>query len=183
MGLQNPLLPLGIFVVVTIAGPVLVLRHRAGLLHPGHRRQPLNMARAQGINTDFNKVLGLMISNGLVALVRRACWPSTRAAPTVDMGRGAIVIGLAAVIIGEVIFGKVFHNFAPQALCRRSGRHHLLHRHPAGRLRLGLDTNDLKLLTALVVAVFLAIPYWKGKYFRARVKPAGSASEGGNGNA
>ena len=98
------------------------------------------------------------------------------------MGRGAIVIGLAAVIIGEVIFGKVFHNFGLKLFAAVLGAiiYYIVIQLV---LRLGLDTNDLKLLTALVVAVFLAIPYWKGKYFRARVKPAGSTSEGGNGNA
>ena len=70
-----------------------------------------NMARAQGINTDFTKVLGLVISNGLVAL-SGALLVQYNSACEINMGRGAIVIGLAAVIIGEVILSKVFHNFA-----------------------------------------------------------------------
>ena len=69
-----------------------------------------NMARAQGINTDFNKVLGLMISNGLVAL-SGALLTQYQGFADINMGRGAIVIGLAAVIIGEGVFGKIFHNF------------------------------------------------------------------------
>ena len=180
LGLQNPLLPLGIFVVVTIAvlywffGTELGASIRA----TGANR---SMARAQGINTDFNVVLGLMISNGLVALAG-GLLAQYQGSSTIDLGRGAIVIGLAAVIIGEVIFGKVFHNFGLKLFAAVLGAiiYYIVIQLV---LRLGLDTNDLKLLTALVVAVFLAIPYWKGKYFRARVKPAGSTSEGGNGNA
>ncbi|MDE7246040.1 MAG: ABC transporter permease, partial [Oscillospiraceae bacterium] len=70
-----------------------------------------NMARAQGINTDFTKVLGLMLSNGMVAL-SGALLAQFNSASEINMGRGAIVIGLAAVIIGEVLFGKLFRNFA-----------------------------------------------------------------------
>ena len=121
------------------------------------------MAQAQGIDTKFNKVLGLMVSNGLVAL-SGALLAQYQGSSTADMGRGAIVIGLAAVIIGEVIFSKVFQNFALKLLSAVIGAiiYYLVIQFV---LRLGLDTNDLKLLTALVVAVFLAIPYWKGKYF------------------
>ena len=122
-----------------------------------------SMAQAQGIDTKFNKVLGLMVSNGLVAL-SGALLAQYQGSSTADMGRGAIVIGLAAVIIGEVIFSKVFQNFALKLLSAVIGAiiYYLVIQFV---LRLGLDTNDLKLLTALVVAVFLAIPYWKGKYF------------------
>ena len=122
-----------------------------------------SMARAQGINTKFNTVLGLMVSNGLVAL-SGALLAQYQGSSTIDMGRGAIVIGLAAVIIGEVIFSKLFQNFALKLLSAVIGAiiYYVVIQFV---LRLGLDTNDLKLLTALVVAVFLAIPYWKGKYF------------------
>lgn len=73
------------------------------------------MARAQGINTDFNRVLGLMISNGLVAL-SGALLSQYQGFADINMGRGAIVIGLAAVIIGEAIFGKIFRNFGLRLL-------------------------------------------------------------------
>ena len=76
-----------------------------------------NMSRAQGINTNLTKVLGLMLSNGLVAL-SSALLAQYQGFADVNMGRGAIVIGLAAVIIGEVIFGKVFRNFALNFLDR-----------------------------------------------------------------
>ena len=88
-------------------------------------------------------------------------------------GRGAIVIGLAAVIIGEVIFGKLFRNFALKLLAVSIGAI-LYYIVIQVVLRLGLSTDDLKLLTALVVALFLALPYWKGRYF---TKP--KAAKGG----
>ncbi len=74
-----------------------------------------NMARAQEINTNFSKVLGLMISNGLVAL-SSALLAQYQGFADVNMGRGAIVIGLAAVIIGEAIFSHIFRNFALKLL-------------------------------------------------------------------
>ena len=73
------------------------------------------MARAQGINTDYNRVLGLILSNGLVALAG-ALLGQYQGFADVNMGRGAIVIGLAAVIIGEAVFGKVFRNFGLKLL-------------------------------------------------------------------
>ena len=80
------------------------------------------------------------------------------------MGRGAIVIGLAAVIIGEVLLGKVFINFALKLLSAVIGSiiYYIVLQFV---LRLGLESTDLKLLSAVVVALFLTIPYWKGKYF------------------
>lgn len=122
-----------------------------------------SMSRAQGINTSFNKVLGLMVSNGLVAL-SSALLAQYQGFADVNMGRGAIVIGLAAVIIGEVIFGKIFRNFALKLTAAVIGAiiYYIVMNFV---LRMGLSTDDLKLLTALVVAVFLTIPYWKGKYF------------------
>ena len=122
-----------------------------------------NMARAQGINTGTRKVVGLMLSNGLVAL-SGALLTQYQGFSDVSMGRGAIVIGLAAVIIGEVVFAKVFHNFALKLLAVSIGAviYYLVIQVV---LWLGLNTNDLKMLTAVVVALFLAIPYWKGRYF------------------
>ena len=121
------------------------------------------MARAQGINTDFNRVLGLMISNGLVAL-SGALLSQYQGFADINMGRGAIVIGLAAVIIGEAIFGRIFRNFALRLLSLVFGSiiYYLVVQAVIWR---GIDTDLLKLLTALVVAVFLAIPTWKSRYF------------------
>ena len=121
------------------------------------------MARAQGINTDFNRVLGLMISNGLVAL-SAAMLCQYQGFADINMGRGAIVIGLAAVIIGEAIFGKVFRNFGFKLLAVALGSiiYYLVLQVV---IWLGIDTDLLKLLSAGVVAVFLAIPTWKSRYF------------------
>ena len=120
-----------------------------------------NMARAQGINTNVTKVLGLMISNGLVALAG-GLLAQYQGFSDINMGRGAIVIGLAAVIIGEVAFGKVFINFALKLLAVSIGAviYYIVLQIV---LQLGLNTNDLKLVSALIVAVFLSVPYWKGK--------------------
>ena len=131
-----------------------------------------SMARAQGINTDFTKVLGLMISNGLVAL-SGALLAQFNSASESNMGRGAIVIGLAAVIIGQVLFGKIFRNFALKLLAVSIGAI-LYYIVIQAVLAMGLNANYLKLLSAVVVAVFLSIPYWKGKYFRAKVKTGGA---------
>ena len=113
------------------------------------------MARAQGINTDLNRVLGLMISNGLVAL-SGALLTQYQGFADINMGRGAIVIGLAAVIIGEAIFGKVFVNFGFRLLGVAFGSiiYYLVLQFV---IAMGLDTDLLKLLSALVVAVFLGI--------------------------
>ncbi len=113
------------------------------------------MARAQGINTDLNRVLGLMISNGLVAL-SGALLTQYQGFADINMGRGAIVIGLAAVIIGEAIFGKVFVNFGFRLLGVALGSiiYYLVLQFV---IAMGLDTDLLKLLSALVVAVFLGI--------------------------
>ena len=165
LSLDNPILVVAIFVAAVIAllywffGTELGASLRATGSNP-------NMSRAQGINTNFTKVLGLMLSNGLVAL----------SSADVNMGRGAIVIGLAAVIIGEVIFGKVFRNFALKMLAVAIGAilYYLVYQVV---IWLGLNTDDMKLITALIVAAFLAIPYWKGKYAHVKV-PAGSANAG-----
>lgn len=121
------------------------------------------MARAQGINTDFNRVLGLMISNGMVAL-SGALLSQYQGFADINMGRGAIVIGLAAVIIGEAIFGKIFRNFGLRLLSVAFGSiiYYLVLQVV---IWLGIDTDLLKLLSAAVVAVFLAIPTWKARYF------------------
>ena len=125
-----------------------------------------NMSRAQGINTDLCKVLGLMISNGLVGL-SSALLAQYQGFADVNMGRGSIVIGLAAVIIGEAIFGRIFHNFALRMVAVILGS--ILQ----AVIWMGIDTDLLKMLSAIVVALFLAFPYWKGKYFNKPVKRGG----------
>ena len=156
-----------VFVVVIIAllywffGTALGCSIRATGANP-------NMSRAQGINVNHNKVFGLMVSNGLVALAGSLLAQYSGFAD-VKMGTGAIVIGLAAVIIGDVIFGRIFRNFALKLLSVVFGAiiYYLVIQIV---LWLGLNADDLKLLSALVVAIFLAIPYWKGKYFSKAAK-------------
>ena len=171
MSLRNPLLLLAVLTVVVIAvlywffGTELGCSLRATGANP-------NMARAQGINTNTAKVLGLVVSNGLVAL-SGGLLAQYQGSSTVDMGRGAIVIGLAAVIIGEVLLGKVFINFALKLLSAVIGSiiYYIVLQFV---LRLGLESTDLKLLSAVVVALFLTIPYWKGKYFTKAVRKEAS---------
>ncbi|MDY4066711.1 ABC transporter permease subunit, partial [Bullifex sp.] len=125
-----------------------------------------DMARAQGINPDNDIILGLMVSNALVAL-SGALVAQYQGAVDVNMGRGAIVIGLASVIIGEVVFKKIKHNFAGTLTFVVLGSiiYYIVIQIT---LQLGLNTNDLKLITAVIVALFLAVPYWKTKFFSHR---------------
>lgn len=140
------------------------------------------MARAQGINTDFGRVLGLMLSNGLVAF-SGALLTQYQGFADINMGRGAIVIGLAAVIIGEAVFGKIFRNFGFKLLAVSFGSiiYYLVLQVV---IWMGIDTDLLKLLSALVVAVFLAIPVWQERYFSGVGKKSGAGSglhkKGGN---
>ena len=124
------------------------------------------MSRAQGINTNLGKILGLMISNGIVALAS-ALYSHYQGFVDVNMGRGAIVIGLAAVIISDVIFGRLFTNFALKLVAVAIGAviYYIVIQVV---LWLGLDTNLLKRLQALVVALFLAVPFWKTKLAAAK---------------
>ena len=137
-----------------------------------------NMSRAQGINTDLSKVLGLMISNGLVGL-SGALLAQYQGFADINMGRGTIVIGLAAVIIGEAIFGKIFKNFALKLVGVAFGS--ILYYFVLQTvIWLGVDTDLLKLLSATVVAVFLAIPYWKSKHSKGKIVRKGGAEDAGN---
>lgn len=158
LSLRNPIIVVILFVAIVIAilywffGTELGCSIRAtGANH--------FMARSQGINTDKTKVIGLVISNSLVALTG-ALLSQYQGFADINMGRGAIVIGLAAVIIGEQIFDKVFKNFALKLFACVLGAiiYYLVIQFV---LKLGLSTDDLKMLTAIVVAIFLAIPNLK----------------------
>lgn len=133
-----------------------------------------HMSRAQGISTSFNKVLALMLSNGIVAL-SGALLAQYQGAADINMGRGAIVIGLAAVIIGEAVFSKIARNFSVRLVGVIFGGviYYLVYQTV---VFMGLDTDYLKMLSAIVVAFFLAVPYWKGTYF---TKPK-KKGDGGN---
>lgn len=119
-----------------------------------------HMARAQGINTNVSKLLGLVISNGLVAL-SGALLCQYQGFAEINMGRGAIVIGLAAIIIGEVLFGRLFRNFGLKLMAVSLGSivYYLVVQFVISVLN--INTNYLKLFSALIVAVFLAVPYWQ----------------------
>jgi putative ABC transport system permease protein len=123
----------------------------------------LNMSHAQGINTNFNKILGLVISNGIVAL-SGALLAQYQGFADINMGRGAIVIGLAAVIIGEAIFSHISINFGVRLAGVAGGGviYYLVYQIVVG---LGLDPELLKMLSAVVVTVFLAVPYVRATYF------------------
>ena len=170
VSVENPIFVVGVFVVLTIA----ILYWFFGTeLGSAMRATGSNasMARAQGINTNFTKVLGLMLSNGLVAL-SSALLAQYQGFADVNMGRGAIVIGLAAVIIGEVVFGKIFRNFALRLVSVVLGSiiYFLVYQVV---IALGMNGDDMKLITAMIVAVFLALPFWKAKYFSKSVKIGG----------
>ena len=160
LSLSNPIFVVGVAVILLIAilywffGTELGCSLRSTGCNP-------NMSRAQGINVNFTKVLGLMISNGIVAL-SSAMLAQYQGFADVSMGRGAIVIGLAAVIIGEVVFGKVFRNFALKLVAVVLGGiiYYVVYQLV---IWLGMSGDDMKLITAAIVAVFLAIPYWKSK--------------------
>ncbi len=128
------------------------------------------MASAQGINTSFNKVLALMISNGLVGLCG-GIYAQYQGAADVNMGRGAIVIGLAAVIISEVIFGKfcagkkIAFALTLGAVFIGAIIYYIV---IAFVLWLKMPSDYMKLFSAVVVACFLAVPYMKEKYFKKR---------------
>ena len=161
---QHPLVTVGLFTVVIVAvlywffGTELGASIRATGANA-------NMARAQGINTDRNKVIGLMLSNGLVAL-SGALLAQYQSFADINMGRGAIVIGLAAIIIGEVAFGKLFKNFALKLLAVSFGAIIYYVVIQAVVSLLDIDSNYLKLISALIVAVFLAVPNLRGKVFK-----------------
>ena len=168
LGLNNPL-PLMLLVLAVVIGILYwFFGTEKGCSIRATGANP-SMARAQGINTNANIVMGLALSNGLVAF-SGGLLAQYQGSADVNMGRGAIVIGLAAVIIGEVAFGKLFRNFSLKLLACVFGAiiYYIVIQIV---LRLGLDSNDLKLLTAVIVAIFLAIPYWKSKMFRTKVKP------------
>lgn len=118
------------------------------------------MARAQGINTNVMVILGLLISNGLVAL-SGALVAQSNGFADVGMGTGTIVIGLASVIIGEVLFGtRSFKNWLISVVLGSVVYRAVI----AIVLELGMPPNDLKLFTAVLVAIALSLPLIKNKF-------------------
>lgn len=153
---QHPLITIGLLTIVIIA----ILYWFFGTeLGASIRATGANskMARAQGINTNLNKVMGLMLSNGLVAL-SGALLAQFQSFADINMGRGAIVIGLAAIIIGQVTFGKIFRNFALKLLSVSLGSVIYYIVIQAAISLLDINSNYLKLISAVIVAIFLAVP-------------------------
>lgn len=172
--MHNPIITVGIIIIVLIAVLYWFFGTEMGCSIRATGAN-INMSRAQGINTNFNKVLGLMLSNGLVAF-SGALLTQYQGFADVNMGRGAIVIGLAAVIIGEALFGKIFKNFALKLLAVVLGSviYYIV---VQAVITLGFDANLLKLLSAIIVALFLAIPFWKSKLVKSNVIKAGGKED------
>ena len=153
---------------------ILVFWYRTWLLPYALPAATISMARAQGINTDFNRVLGLMISNGLVALSGAHALHSIRALQISIWA--AVLLSSAWLQLSSVkrSFGRIFRNFGSASLLAVALGSILYYLVLQAVIWLGIDTDLLKLLSALVVAVFLAIPYWKGHYFSKPVKRGGN---------
>ncbi len=158
LGFNNPILLIVILLALLVAFMYWFFGTEKGcsIRATGANKQ---MARAQGINPDNDIILGLMLSNALVAFCG-ALVAQYQGSSDVNMGRGAIVIGLAAIVIGEGVFGKIKHNFAGTLIFVVLGAvvYYIVIQ---VTLLFGLNTNDLKLITAVIVGLFLAIPYWK----------------------
>lgn len=141
----------------------------------------VNMSKAQGINVNFNKVLGLMISNGLVAL-SGAFLAQYKGSSDIKLGSGAIVIGLAAIVIGTSLISKLTSNFALTLTGTVVGAiiYFSIYQFV---VNLNIDSNLLKMLSAVVVFIFLAAPYVKKNYMPKLKKKKAVADVGGKENA
>lgn len=169
---QHPLFSVGVFTLVVIALLYWFFGTEFGASIRATGANP-NMARAQGINTSFNKVIGLMLSNGLVAL-SGSLLCQYQSFAEINMGRGAIVIGLAAIIIGQSLLGRLFRNFALRLLAVSIGSIIYFVVIQAVISLMNINSNYLKLISALIVAVFLATPYWRSRF---GVKKAAAGKE------
>ena len=142
-----------------------------------------DMSRAQGVNVSRNKVIGLAISNGIVALAG-AMLAQYKGSANINDGRGAIVIGLAAIFIGLSVSMKIKPNFVVSLIGVVGGGviYYIVYNFV---ILLGLKTDFLKMLSAIIVAVFLAVPYLKSTYFKSRksILPIAEPQNGGDGDA
>ena len=122
-----------------------------------------DMSRAQGVNVELNKVIGLAIANGIVAMAG-ALLAQYKGSASINDGRGAIVIGLAAIFIGLSVSMKIKSNFVVSLIGVIGGGiiYYVIYNFV---ILMGLKTDYLKMLSAIIVAIFLAVPYLKGKYF------------------
>ena len=160
MELTKALIVLAVFAVLLVGvlyfffGTELGASVRATGINPA-------MSRAQGINTDTTKLIGLALSNGIVAL-SGALLCQYQGYADINMGRGAVVIGLAAVVIGEALVSRIAKNFAVRLAGVIIGAivYYIVYQLV---ITLGFDTDLLKMFSAVVVALFLGLPYIKGK--------------------
>ena len=160
LSLDNPLPLLIVLTVVIVAALYWFFGTEKGNSVRATGANP-HMARAQGINTNANIVLGLMLSNGLVALAG-ALLAQYQGSSDINMGRGAIVIGLAAIVIGEVLMGRLTSFYWKLTSVVVGSVIYFVIR--AVVLRMGMDANDMKLLSAVIVALALCIPVALAKY-------------------
>ena len=181
---SNPrsILSMGILVTVTIICLWLFFYTEIGLTLKSTGDNP-DMSRAQGVNVKFNKVLGLAIANGIVALAG-AMLAQYKGSANINDGRGAIVIGLAAIFIGLSVSLKIKPNFVVSLIGVIGGGivYYIVYNFV---ILLGLKTDYLKMLSAIIVAIFLAVPYLKSEYFTKHksLYPQDEASAGGDTNA
>ncbi len=159
----HSIIVLGIIIVAVIVVLWLFFYTEVGLTLKSTGDNP-DMSRAQGVNVKFNKVLGLAISNGIVALAG-ALLAQYKGSANINDGRGAIVIGLAAIFIGLSVSMKIKPNFVVSLIGVIGGGivYYIIYNFV---ILLGLKTDFLKMLSAIIVVIFLAVPYIKNEYFK-----------------
>ena len=169
----------GCIVAAVIVGLWLFFYTELGLTIKSTGDNP-DMSRAQGVDVSFNKVLGLAVSNGIVAMAG-ALLAQYKGSANINDGRGAIVIGLAAIFIGLSVSLKIRPNFVCSMIGVVGGGivYYIIYNFV---VLMGLKTDYLKMLSALIVVLFLAVPYLKGEYFsKSPVPPMMPAEPGANG--
>ncbi|MBQ7936866.1 MAG: ABC transporter permease [Clostridia bacterium] len=176
---NNPrsILAAGLIITVTIIGLWLFFYTEVGLTLKSTGDNP-DMSRAQGVNVKFNKVIGLAISNGIVAF-SGALLAQYKGSASINDGRGAIVIGLAAIFIGLSVSLKIKPNFVVSLIGVVGGGivYYIIYNFV---VLLGLKTDYLKMLSAIIVVIFLAVPYLKGEYFQKKKPPLPHGNAGGD---
>lgn len=180
---MHAILVLAIIIAIVIVCLWLFFYTEVGLTLKSTGDNP-DMSRAQGVNVKFNKVLGLAIANGIVALAG-ALLAQYKGSANINDGRGAIVIGLAAIFIGLSVSLKIKPNFVVSLVGVIGGGivYYIVYNFV---ILLGLKTDFLKMLSAIIVAIFLAVPYLKSEYFTKKNAPDPEYAEvsvGGEGDA
>lgn len=181
---NSSMLSAGIIIAAMIVGLWLFFYTEVGLTLKSTGDNP-DMSRAQGVNVKFNKVLGLAISNGIVALAG-ALYGQYKGFADLNMGRGAIVIGLAAIFIGLSISLKIKPNFVVSLIGVVGGGviYYIIYNLVILLMMMvGLKTDYLKMFSAIIVILFLAVPYLYNTYFKKQKPAPVPARTGGDGHA